>query len=103
MEHNKLCRANAGRNNRLPRLVTQVESAFFSQHGFIHVPKETFTCHILFAQDGHIWFAQLLLENFSSTLASPGNYPLLLHIYTNRMRISNGLLDRAHRKIKVSC
>jgi len=37
MEHNKLCRANAGRTNRLPRLVKHVECAFVCAKCFTHV------------------------------------------------------------------
>jgi len=81
MKHNKLCRANTGLTNRLPRLVTQVECVFVQNNiSFMWRNKRAWylvnTAIPSLPMTGLVDFHSFLLENISSTLATRGNYSL---------------------------
>jgi len=107
MKHNKLCCANAGRTNRLPRLITHVEFAFVHDNGFNHVSKQTclvprqHAIHSL-PKAGIIGLHSFSLENFSSTVLQPhwAITPSNL-IYTKVMQIFEKAARQSTSKIQL--
>jgi len=73
MKHNKLRRANAGRTNRLARLVTQEECAFVDNNGFIHANLATPSL----PNTGISGFAQLLVGKSQFCFGHTGQLPPL--------------------------